>query len=67
MSKFVQYKKMSKKNKRLYNNQNRELFTKNVCTVPHKSIKDYNRSNNRYIIDEELYNDEIEDDDEYRR
>lgn len=67
MGKFVAYEKMSKKNQKIYNNYNRPIFNKNICTIPHKSIKDYKRSNNRYIIDEELYEDDIENEDEFRR
>ena len=62
MNKFVRYDKMSKKNQKLYNNSNRRFFNKNICTVPFTSIKDYNRSNNRYIIEEELYEEDEGDD-----
>lgn len=62
MNKFVRYDKMSKKNQKLYNNSTRRFFSNNICTVPHNSIKDYNRSNNRYIIEEELYEEDEGDD-----
>lgn len=64
MTKFVPYSKMSKKNQRIYDNEEREFFGRSSCTIPHKSLKDYNRKNNKNLIYEEMYyNDEIEDDD----
>lgn len=58
-NKFVPYDKMSKKSKRAYDRANRVIYTKNVCTVPHKSIKDYDRSDKHYL--DELYEDDYED------
>ena len=41
MNKFVPYDKMSKKNKKIYDNEERYFFSRNVTTIPHKSVKDY--------------------------
>lgn len=60
MSKFVPYEKASKKRQRAYDSSVRILTSKNICDVPHKSVKDYNRSRyNDYHDDlDEYYNEE---------
>lgn len=54
MEKFVEYKKMSKKKQKEYNNAIRGSFGSQPYTLAHKSAKDYDRKTEKLKIRKEL-------------
>ncbi|MCF0150199.1 MAG: hypothetical protein HUJ80_02180 [Firmicutes bacterium] len=54
MEKFVEYRKMSKKKQKEYNNAVRGSFGTQPYTLAHKSAKDYDRKAEKRKIRKEL-------------